>query len=217
MKIIRSICLLAGTCFALASAPASAMVLDVIDATDGQADTYFVPAPGMEFDDPYFRFADMDTDPAVFEPGDWGWQHNAIGGPFTTATLGISAFDVDNPSSFPGTVDDEIDEIQLFNNQTMAWETIGILDGTTNSFSYTTFALGASWFDEIASGLMVQILIDQLDTGFWGVSLAKSVLSIDGAPLPDPNPSPVPVPAAVWLFGSALLGLIGYGRRKKTA
>ena len=28
------------------------------------------------------------------------------------------------------------------------------------------------------------------------------------------NISPVPLPAAAWLFGSALLGLIGYSRRK---
>lgn len=28
--------------------------------------------------------------------------------------------------------------------------------------------------------------------------------------------TPVPVPAAVWLFGSGLIGLIGIGRRKKT-
>ena len=29
------------------------------------------------------------------------------------------------------------------------------------------------------------------------------------------DPSPVPVPAAVWLFGSGLLGLVGVARRKK--
>jgi len=27
----------------------------------------------------------------------------------------------------------------------------------------------------------------------------------------------IPVPAAVWLFGSGLLGLVGIARRKKTA
>ncbi len=31
------------------------------------------------------------------------------------------------------------------------------------------------------------------------------------------NLSPVPVPAAVWLFGSGLLGLVGVARRKKAA
>ena len=30
------------------------------------------------------------------------------------------------------------------------------------------------------------------------------------------SPSAVPVPAAVWLFGSALTGLVGMGKRKKT-
>jgi hypothetical protein len=33
--------------------------------------------------------------------------------------------------------------------------------------------------------------------------------------LPPPNPSAVPVPAAVWLFGSGLVGLLGLGSRRK--
>jgi hypothetical protein len=32
-----------------------------------------------------------------------------------------------------------------------------------------------------------------------------------------PSVSPVPVPAAVWLFGTALIGLIGFGKRRKAA
>jgi len=32
-----------------------------------------------------------------------------------------------------------------------------------------------------------------------------------------PQPKPIPVPAAVWLFGSGLLGLVGIARRKKKA
>jgi len=32
-----------------------------------------------------------------------------------------------------------------------------------------------------------------------------------------PPPEPVPVPAAVWLFGSGLMGLVGVARRKKAA
>ncbi|HUV23098.1 MAG TPA: VPLPA-CTERM sorting domain-containing protein [Gammaproteobacteria bacterium] len=29
-------------------------------------------------------------------------------------------------------------------------------------------------------------------------------------------PSPVPVPAAIWLFGTGLLGLVGFGKRRKS-
>ena len=46
---------------------------------------------------------------------------------------------------------------------------------------------------------------------FWRVNLD----GVDGAAGPvDPNPSAVPVPGAVWLFGSALLGFVGFGRKK---
>ena len=204
MKTTRLLSLLAAIFSLSLSAQVFAVVtLDTIDASSGQAGTFFVPNPGLESQFPYFRYMGED----------WEWQHNAIGGTINTATLSISAWDVDNPSSITGRAD-EIDEIQAYNNNTSMWETVGVLAGSTNSFSFTTFDLGASWFDEIAAGLMVQILIDQNNTNFWGVSLAKSVLSIDGAPLPDPNPNPVPLPAAVWLFGTALLGLVGFGRRK---
>ena len=46
---------------------------------------------------------------------------------------------------------------------------------------------------------------------FWRINLD----GVDGAAGPvDPNPSAVPVPGAVWLFGSALLGFAGFGRKK---
>ena len=46
---------------------------------------------------------------------------------------------------------------------------------------------------------------------FWRINLD----GVDGAAGPvDPNPSEVPVPGAVWLFGSALLGFAGFGRKK---
>jgi hypothetical protein len=31
------------------------------------------------------------------------------------------------------------------------------------------------------------------------------------------SPSPIPVPAAVWLFGTALIGLVGFSKRRKAA
>lgn len=51
----------------------------------------------------------------------------------------------------------------------------------------------------------------QMDGGLKNAALHYTWFVHDG------NVSPVPVPAAVWLFGSGLLGLIGIARRKKTA
>lgn len=46
---------------------------------------------------------------------------------------------------------------------------------------------------------------------FWRINLD----GVDSAVGPvDPNPNAVPLPGAVWLFGSALAGFAGFGRRK---
>jgi len=50
-----------------------------------------------------------------------------------------------------------------------------------------------------------------IDGAFIGFS---ANFNLAGADLPPPA---VPVPAAVWLFGSGLLGLVGVARRKKAA
>jgi len=68
-------------------------------------------------------------------------------------------------------------------------------------------------------------------TKFWGITSDAGIFSIDfmgySSTTGDPNrtylvidnltitASPVPIPAAVWLFGSGLLGLIGIARRRK--
>lgn len=43
---------------------------------------------------------------------------------------------------------------------------------------------------------------------YYGHALVRNTFAL-------PPPPPIPVPAAVWLFGSGLLGLIGVARRKK--
>ncbi|ARN76142.1 hypothetical protein [Oceanicoccus sagamiensis] len=48
-------------------------------------------------------------------------------------------------------------------------------------------------------------------SGNTGMGLTGSGNAID----PIPAPSPVPVPAAAWLFGSALVGLAGIGRKRR--
>ncbi|MFH1027572.1 MAG: PEP-CTERM sorting domain-containing protein, partial [Pseudomonadota bacterium] len=47
----------------------------------------------------------------------------------------------------------------------------------------------------------------------WALTLAKSVLSIDGGIIPDPDPDPVPEPSTMILLGAGLAGLF-FARRK---
>lgn len=127
---------------------------------------------------------------------DWGWQHNAMASGFTTATVSVSAWDVDASSG-------EVDNIYARDNGT--WVLLGSLQGANNIWQWTTFTLTANFFDDIVNGLELWIDIDSTNTTqWWAVSLAKSTLSLDGATLPPPNPGNVPIPAAAWLFGGAM-------------
>ncbi|HED33214.1 MAG TPA: VPLPA-CTERM sorting domain-containing protein [Gammaproteobacteria bacterium] len=54
-------------------------------------------------------------------------------------------------------------------------------------------------------------------SGFGGVAYGLYLEGTVGVLSPYTPISTVPVPAAVWLFGSGLLGLVGVARRKKTA
>lgn len=183
----------------LVSMNAAAAVVDTIDASSGVANAspnYFVPGSLATYDPPYYRGAGED----------WSWKHNAITTPYTTASLSISAFDVDFP--------DEVDEIFGWETSTNSWVSIGVLKGASDIYSFTTFDLGSSWATEISTGLAVMMTIDNNDDG-WFVTLAKSVLSTDGAPIGNPNPGTVPVPAAAWLLGSAVLGFLGMRRKNQ--
>ena len=52
-----------------------------------------------------------------------------------------------------------------------------------------------------------------VDFGFISVTPGISILGLSGDTL-DFTPTPVPVPAAVWLFGSTLIALVGVRRSK---
>jgi hypothetical protein len=63
----------------------------------------------------------------------------------------------------------------------------------------------------------------EISSDFVGQRLQFGFLTVTGNDVPSGNfydnvslaPSAVPVPAAVWLFGSGLLGLVGVARRRK--
>jgi hypothetical protein len=167
---------------------AAAGVTDTIQAPT----PYFVPTDAQKYDAPYYRWYGED----------WGWTHNSIGGTITSAALNISAFDVDYDQG-------ERDIIWAYDSG--AWVNLGYLAGANDSWAFTNFPLGASFFDDIATGLQVKIEIDSTAAG-WAVTLAKSSLSIDGGTLPPPQPTPEPT--TMLLLGSGILGLIGFGRKK---
>jgi hypothetical protein len=109
---------------------------------------------------------------------------------------------------------------------------------TTWSFTPQIFAYGGDWTlgGPGGGGNSLQVYIDDSLTsigaisnsyngGFWGFisdTAFTSVKLIGGGGSNQQNYqldnmvyAPVPVPAAVWLFASGLLGLIGIARRKK--
>lgn len=198
MKKILSVLALAATVLLGTYNPASALI-DVVQSPTG----YFTPNLASTYVSPYYRWVGED----------WGWTHSAIGGSFTTATLSISAFDVDWAGQPQNGYEGELDNIYAYDNGVMTL--IGSLTGENDMWSYTTFTLGANFFDDIAVGLEIFMEIDARDEG-WAVALAKSVLTLDGGTLPNPNPgtgtTPVPEPSTMLLLGAGLAGL-GFARK----
>lgn len=193
--------LLAGVAVTTVALGASAGALAASDTK--QAPTgFFTPVGSFETTSPYYRFGG----------DDWGWTHGAILGSITSATLNISAFDVDFCAALTSSC--EHDKIYAYDNgvQTL----VGELSGLDSAFGFTSLVLGANFFDDINNGLQVFMDIDTTNGG-WAVSLAKSVLLTDGGTLPNPNPTPVPEPEtyAMMLAGLGLLGFVA--RRRKQA
>ena len=187
MKVPRVLCIAAAG--ALAATGAHAAVVDVVQAPTG----FFAPNEVDAFTSPYYRsFGE-----------DWDWSHGSITEPWSSANLQISAFDVDYD---PG----ERDEIFAYDNGNPV--SIGFLQGSDSSWSYSNFSLGENFRDDLASGLRVSMAIDTTNAG-WLVTLAKSVITTDGATPPPPEPGVVPIPPALPLL-MAGLGALGFVSRR---
>ncbi len=103
------------------------------------------------------------------------------------------------------------------------------LDGfTPNQNTYFTLAFNADtmlgnldqmvYGDCAPTGLMGPMMTGDLCMTGHSIALVGYAGTMDGVPLSlSITPSAVPVPAAVWLFGSGLMGLIGIARRRKLA
>jgi len=122
----------------------------------------------------------------------------------STGTLTLSGTDVLSPPSSWGPLTSPADDItvdSLFFNGTGYTPATGVgisSDGSGLTAGSITLAGTAIFsFAPLAGKDQVTITSGGTYLGDWTVA-------------------PVPVPAAVWLFGSGLLGLVGFARKKKT-
>ena len=84
----------------------------------------------------------------------------------------------------------------------------------SNDGYYDALALSAGIAPGNSLGIF-SVRFDYLGGGTPGSQYFEIVDSFTFDLLDSGQTSPVPVPAAVWLFGSGLIGLIGVARRKK--
>jgi hypothetical protein len=196
MKVNKIIVCVFAIMVVMGSWTAYAQTIDVIDASVGQPSTYFVPTDAQKYLTPYYRWEDQD----------WGWTHNGLDTTgMTSATLYISAFDVDYAG---GTGEDELDLVSIINGAPVV---LGHLEGESDQWSYAIFDVTA-FAAEIEAGLKVWVDIDSYNTDSWALTLAKSVLTLNGATPPQPEPG-VPDPGSSALLLS--LGVLGLGTIKR--
>ena len=77
-------------------------------------------------------------------------------------------------------------------------------------------ALGLTNSD-VSSNFSHNIFDDDFGMNIVDVDRSGQILSLATRSVIDPNLGVVPVPAAAWLFATALIGLVGFGKRRKAA
>ena len=147
-----------------------------------------VTSPSPPFDD--YRYYNED----------FGWAHSfsPLPASINSATLQIRAWDVNG-----GVSDPEEDEIFLDSYS------LGLLVGSHNTWSITTFNLDATALSKLMDGTAnMWIDIDRTHSStHWAVTVDWSKLTVDY--------TPIPAPGAI-LLGSIGVGLVGWLRRRRT-
>jgi len=95
---------------------------------------------------------------------------------------------------------------------------IGVTPIATSSFNVAGSTGFGTTLGQLSLGTDDGIGGTPMDNGpFSGFNANFDITSVTVTNVGGGNPPAVPVPAAVWLFGSGLLGLVGVARRRKTA
>ena len=84
------------------------------------------------------------------------------------------------------------------------WEKVGHL----SSSGTDVYSLDESLFDLVLNGIEFKAWFS-----LGGEDITSAMLTIDGVYCAS---TPVPLPGAVWLFGSAFAGLVGFSKRRKS-
>jgi hypothetical protein len=70
---------------------------------------------------------------------------------------------------------------------------------------------------DVSSNFSHNVFDDTFGLSIVDNDSAGRILSLAGRGIIDPGTgvNPVPVPAAIWLFGTGLIGLVGFSKRRK--
>jgi hypothetical protein len=161
---------------------------------------------------------DVENFTTIAFEGDWS---GSLLGIFDGNTVGSTYLPVNLNSGADTITYSQAASDWLITNQTGQSLNIG---ATTEVIFGVSRDNGATWSSETQSEFLTSSAYKLTFANSVPVLTSSSplvLLETDLAPagtfdgeLP-PNSQPVPVPAAIWLFGSGLLGLIGIGRQRK--
>lgn len=199
MKNLRILCVLALLILAFTGrtqARLTTIYVDIVDASDDQPYTYFVPA-GVRNDDIraadggiYHRFCSQD----------WDWKHTfspsaLMPGVINWVRLDITAYDVDDR------------EIDVISGDGIV---LGQLAGAGGVWSTTVFNLAGPALDKLIDGTIdIRMDIDSTHNScnVSAATLGSSILKV--------NLEVIPPPSAV-VLGSIGMGIVTWLRRRRT-